>query len=192
MKTLSEVLGTLIIRLYPKRHVAGTRVIFTDLDVDRDESAARIEQAIEVIGSSGEHYRKLLARVRFVVVWAGDYCFADGFGGVHLPSVDILGISTHALASVIVHEAVHIRINRMGIQYLPDYRERIENLCITAQATFLRCAPDNPDDAEDMARTAESVLASPWWTAAQREENIRQLLTDNRLPIWLLAVLRRQ
>lgn len=192
MKALSEVLGTLIIRLFPKRQVAGVRVIFTDLDVDRVECAARLEEAIELLRSSAPHYRKLFARVRFMVVWAGDYCFADSFGGVHLASVDILGISAHALASVIIHEAVHVRISEMGVRYLPDYRERVERLCIEEQARFLRHAPNNPDDAEDMARAAESVLAFPWWSAAEREENVRRILQEHQMPMWLLTVLRRK
>lgn len=190
MKTVRQLLGFLVIHLYPKQRAAGTRVIFTDLDADRAACTARLEQAFEVMISARRRYQLLRARVCYVVVWVGDYCFADGFGGVHLPAEDIMGVTVHALASVLVHEAVHIRISGMGIRYKPEYRERIEKLCIREQATFLRCAPGNADDAEAMARAAESVLEFPWWTENERESNRQRVLDVNEVPQWLRSVVR--
>lgn len=190
MRTAKQWLGFFVIHLYPKRDDAGIRAMFTDLDADRDACAARIKEALGVLSSAQRRHRSLLARIRYIVVWSGDYCFADDFGGIHLPSDAITGVTTHALASILVHEATHIRLSDMGVTYAPKYRERIETLCIREQATFLRAAPNNPDDPEDMARAAESVLKFPWWSEAERQANRDRVLEENRVPQWLRSVVR--
>lgn len=190
MRTVKQWAGCLIVHLFPKRYDAGIRVIFTDLDADRDDCVARIKDALALTEQGPRRYRLLRNRLRFVVVWAGDYCYADSFGGVHLPARDVAGVSALALASVFIHEAMHVRISRMGIAYLPAYRERIETLCIREQAAFLRSAQNNPDDSEDMARAAELVLDFPWWTNAERSSNRERLLEEHAIPEWMRIVVR--
>lgn len=190
MRTLRQWIGFLVIHRFPKRYEAGIRVIFTDLDADRDQCTARIKRALELMVQASRRYGLLRDRLQFVVVWAGDYCYADSFGGVHLPAEDITGVSAHALAAVFVHEAAHIRITSMGIPYRPEYRERIETLCVREQVAFLRSAPNNPDDSEDMARAAELVLDTPWWTEAQRDASQERVLDKSNVPGWLRIVVR--
>ena len=189
MRTVSEMVGSLIIRFYPKREVEGVRVIFSDLGVDRAECASRIRSAFEALNTIGRGYQATAKRIGYIVVWPGHYTFADGFGGVHLASADLLGISNYALASVFVHESTHLRISARGIKYLPECRERIERLCVKEQARFLRHVPDH---GEEMARDAESVLAFPWWTQEANDADLRKLFDDNNLPKWLMAITRRR
>lgn len=189
MRTVSQMIGSLIIRLYPKREVDGVRVIFTDLAADRTECSSRIHRAVTAMRGASMRYQALLRRIRYIVVWPGTYTFADGSGGVHIASADLVGIGDLALASVLVHESVHLRINAHGIPYQPECRERIERLCIKEQARFLRQAPGS---GEEMARDAESVLAFPWWTQEAREADLQRLFDDNNLPRWLMAIARRR
>jgi hypothetical protein len=190
-RTFSQWIGFLIIiSLCPKRRVDGVRVLFTDLKVDRAESAARIHRAMEAMSAAGKHYETLLKRIRYIVVWPGDHAFADGVNGVHIPSADLVELDEFALAAVFVHEAVHLRISARGIKYKPECREQIERLCITEQARFLRCVPCGYG--EQMARDAEELLASPWWTPEQREADLERLLNEHHLPKWLKTVMPRR
>jgi hypothetical protein len=177
-----------MISLYPKGEVDGIRLRFTDITVNRAECAAKIDRAFKVIVQTGKHYEHLLKRIRWIIVWPGDRVFADDKGRVHIASSDLLGIDELALASVLVHEATHLRIMALGIGFEPSQRERIERLCVREQATFLRRAPG---DGEQMAREAEDMLEYPWWTSEQRETDLDELLREHNLPKWLKAVLPR-
>jgi hypothetical protein len=180
-------MGALIISLYPKRDVGSVRIIFTDITVDKTDCAAKIRRALEQVITAGRCYDVLIKRIRKIVIWPGNHTFADGAGGVHIAS-DLLAIDDLALASVLVHEAVHLRISARGIKYEPACRERIERLCIGEQARFLRRVPGA---GEDMAREAEACLAFPWWTREEREANVDELLEEHHLPKWLRAVILR-
>jgi hypothetical protein len=188
VRTVSEWVGALVIGLYPKRRVAGIRVIYSDTSVDRVECGARIERATAAVSAAGERYRALMKRIKYMVVWPGNRTFADSSGGVHIASEDLLGIDDLALASVLVHEAVHLRISARGIKFLPAVRERIERRCIAEQARFLR---RHGGIGEQMAQEAEAVLAFPWWTVESREAELQQLLDTHRIPRWVRPILPR-
>ena len=188
MRTLSQWIGAAIISLYPKAKVEGLRIIFTDLEVDRNECSLRLRRAVEMMRAVGTPYETLLARIRYVVIWPGNRIFADNAGGIHIASQYLLGIDDLALSSALVHEATHLRISARGIEYREEYRERIERICIAAQADFLR---RHPPAGEEMAREAEAVLAFPWWTREQRDADLEQLFEEHDLPKWLRAVVPR-
>ncbi|HEY9230161.1 MAG TPA: hypothetical protein VIP11_26145 [Gemmatimonadaceae bacterium] len=188
MRTFSQWIGAVIISLYPKSRVEGIRVIFTDIAVDRAECVARIHRAVNAMQVAGKPYKSLISRIRYIVIWPGNRTFADNAGGIHIASGDLLGIDELALASVFVHESVHLRIGARGIKYDPACRERIERLCIEVQARFLR---NTPGRGEEMAREAEAVLAFPWWTREERESDLERLLDEHQLPKWLRAVVPR-
>jgi hypothetical protein len=188
MRTFSQWTGAVITSLFPKREVDGVRVTFTDIAVDKEECLARIHRAIELTRNTGFHYASLIKRLRSIVVWPGNRTFAVGAREIHIASEDLLGINDLALASVLVHEAVHLRINARGIKYKPAYRERIERVCIAEQARFLRCFPG---DGEEMAREAEACLAVSWWTHEAREATLDDMLEKHQLPRWLKVILPR-
>jgi len=188
MRSLVEWIGAVIISLYPKMEVDGIRVIFTDTVVDRPECAARIRRAIEMAVAVGRPYAALMKRIRRVVIWPGNRIFADSAGGVHVSSEALLGIGDLALASVLVHESVHLRISALGVRYEPAHRERIERLCIGEQVRFLRSFGEQ---GEEMARDAELVLGFPWWTQEQRDADVEQLCDEHRIPKWVRSLVPR-
>jgi hypothetical protein len=61
------------------------------------------------------------------------------------------------IASTIVHEATHARLERMGIAYKPDRRLRIEQACYRRQLAFVRNLPDHAR----LAEMVEAQIASP-------------------------------
>lgn len=188
MRTFSQWIGYLIISLYPKSEVDGIRVIFTDIEADRPKCKARLHRALDAGAGAGRRYDALLKRIRYFVIHPGDTPFADSAGGIHIPSADLLGLDEFALASVLIHESVHLRISARGIQYEPQCRERIERLCVKEQARFLRTVPDG---GEEMAREAEELLAFPWWTPEQREADLKRLFDEHNIPQWLRGIVRR-
>ena len=188
MMPIPRWVGALIVSLYPKTRVNGFSVRFTDITVDRSECALRLHRALRLVARVGRHYETLLSRIKYIVVWPGDRVFADERGGIHIASSDLLGIAELALASVLVHEATHLRISALGVRFEPAQRERIERLCVREQAAFLRSASG---EGEELAREAEEMLKYPWWTPEQREADLDSLLRSHGLPRWLKAVLPR-
>lgn len=187
MGKLSRWLGLAVIHLFPKRRIAGFTVVFTDTAVDRSRCLAHLEAAASTVVAVPGAYSSLIRRIRYIVVWPGNRTFADTKGGVHIESSVLLGVSELALASVLVHEAVHLRVSALGIKYDQPQRERIERLCIRTQAHFLRSSGLPRGD--EMAREAEEALASPWWTREERAQRNDQLLTDHGLPRWLRTIM---
>lgn len=61
-----------------------------------------------------------------------------------------------SLASLLVHEATHARIRRMGIAYNPVIKERVERICTRSQVWFLEKVPG----AEELARVTREDLFS--------------------------------
>ena len=47
-----------------------------------------------------------------------------------------------SVASILVHEAVHARLRKMGLWYLPDLRVRMEELCVKEEIAFAKLLPD--------------------------------------------------
>ena len=51
-------------------------------------------------------------------------------------------VSLELLAAVIVHEATHARLERLGFKYVEDRRRRIEDICIRRELAFVAHLPD--------------------------------------------------
>lgn len=188
MRTVQQWIGAFIISLYPKRWASGVRVTFSDLSVDRTECTSRLSRAFALMRATGPRYASLASRIRHIVVWPGNHTFADNTAAVHIASMDLLGIGDLALASVLVHESVHLRISALGVKYEPKKRERIERRCVREQARFLRATPG---DGAAMANEAEAALGLKWWSPEQRQADLQELLDEHRLPRWLSTIVRR-
>ncbi len=87
------------------------------------------------------------------------------------------------LASVLVHEVVHLRIDAMGVGYRDTLRERVEQCCIRAQASFLRrCGADGAV----LAEAYESALSTPWWTDDSHRSDMEISLSRAGMPRWMV------
>ncbi|AWC22437.1 hypothetical protein CO731_01895 [Aminobacter sp. MSH1] len=91
------------------------------------------------------------------------------------------------IASVIVHEATHARLFRMGIGYEEAIRERVEQICLRRELAFARKFPN-----EIAVQWAEASLhslpdLSDERFAQRRGEDYRALFLRNGVPRWLVS-----
>lgn len=89
--------------------------------------------------------RRINADVRRLLVEPGKAATYVHPGTILLPSHVFEAPDIDAVASYIVHEAVHARIAKRGIRYWPDLRARIERRCLREQIAFLGELPGRAD-----------------------------------------------
>lgn len=65
------------------------------------------------------------------------------------------------LASIVVHEATHARLERYGIEYNEERRARIEAICYRRQLAFAARLPDSAELQQEAVRWLEWCQANP-------------------------------
>ena len=98
--------------------------------------------------------------------------------------------SPEEIATLLVHEATHARLARLGFAYSEPVRERIERLCFLAEISFARRLPDG----QSLIATAESQLIRPptdWTDTAMRERGF-EWLDRTGFPSWLTRWIRKR
>jgi hypothetical protein len=65
------------------------------------------------------------------------------------------------IASTIVHEATHARLERYGIEYEEQRRVRIETICFRRELAFAARLPDSAELQDGIARSLEWYQANP-------------------------------
>jgi hypothetical protein len=98
----------------------------------------------------------------------------------------VLQHNTETIASVIVHEATHARIDRRGIRAWPDLIGRIERCCLSEQIAFLEKVPG----AEDAVRYYRGLEDDQWWTPERKRQRLveyyGQLIEQLDPPRWIV------
>jgi hypothetical protein len=87
----------------------------------------------------------------------------------------------------IVHEATHARLDKLGINYTEDIRERVERVCIKSEISFAKRLPGG----QKFVDIAESRLQTPksYWTNAQFQQRDLDTLAALRKKTWLARIL---
>jgi hypothetical protein len=96
------------------------------------------------------------------------------------------------IATTVVHEVAHARLEARGFAYTPNRRHRIEAICYRAGAAFARRLPEGETLAEEGALLAQSAVASGperWSPRAQVERDMRAMEILG-VPAWLRRALR--
>jgi hypothetical protein len=87
-----------------------------------------------------------------VVIGVAHAYYAQSSRAIVLSSADVDRASPGMLASTIVHEGTHSRLDNDGFAYFPDaVRRRIESICVRAQLAFMKKLP--PRDYPGMSRS---------------------------------------
>lgn len=180
------VVTKVLLLISPSVSVEGLIVVALNGSV-APAAIAQLRSAIRLIDA---HAPLLLARLRrdvrrLMLVQTGGpeyWPFANGF---ILNAAFVVDSDVEFIALTIIHESTHARLWRAGVRYGPACRERIERLCVQAEASFARRLPDG----EDFVEYAESKLGSRWWADEAVKE--RQLRAREALwPTWLTRVHR--
>lgn len=111
---------------------------------DAEPAIQRIEDALRLIESSAPlHYRRIknnLARIWVQLVPHGAGCYLHSLNACLLDERIVNSETTTVewIASVIVHEATHARLEKLGIRYHEAVRQRIERICARRELDFAR------------------------------------------------------
>ncbi|QPF89616.1 hypothetical protein [Bradyrhizobium commune] len=105
------------------------------------------------------------------------------------------------LASTIVHEATHARLEGWGIQYLEAMRTRIEVVCLRRELSFLAKLPASEPLQDEIARALEWCAGNhdfysdrnfQWRRQEGEMETLRYLNAPNWLIRWATWLIRRR
>lgn len=106
------------------------------------------------------------------------------------------------IASTIVHEMTHARLEGWGIKYLEAMRIRIEAICLRRELNFLANLPDSEPLQDEIARALEWCASDHdfysdknfWWRHQEGEvETLRYLNAPNWVIRWAMwLILRRR
>jgi hypothetical protein len=162
---LRQALTSVLISRSP-RAMHGA-IVVADAVAD-DESTIRISKVLAALDLAATKFprgyrlaQRYLSRV--LVIRSGGQVFAADANACALDIEFIRQEGLARIASVVVHEAVHARVHRVGVPYVLAKRPHIERLCVEFQADALR-ALDGDEAAEQVIRR----LATPWWSDAYR------------------------
>jgi hypothetical protein len=102
--------------------------------------------------------------------------------------------SIERIASTIVHEATHARLERYGIGYKEEYRARIEAICFRRELAFAARLPDSAELQQEIGLWLDWYQANPdYFHDAQFQERRTggeiEVLRHLGTPDWLIRAL---
>lgn len=111
---------------------------------DPERALQRVEAALRLIEQSAPlHYRRIktsLSRISVQLVPLGAGCYLHSLNACLLDERVVARETTTVewIASAIVHEATHARLENWGIRYDEAVRLRIERICVRRELDFAR------------------------------------------------------
>jgi hypothetical protein len=111
---------------------------------DAEPALQRVEAALQLINRCAPlHYRRVknnLSRIWVTLVPHGAGCYLHSLNACLLDERVVASETTTLewIASAIVHEATHARLEKRGIRYEEAIRLRIERICIRRELDFVR------------------------------------------------------
>jgi hypothetical protein len=172
---LRAALTWLLMRMSRWESYRGLHIAAVD-GVNELNSVARIRAAIRLI----EQYAPY--GVRYVERYTNRiFCIGigrSGAAGAFQPLLDVClldpryvldsNVADVDIASAIVHEATHARIQRFGIRWWKLEQVRVEQLCIRAQLRLLKEIPGTELRIDDLTRVRHALLKACHTRALRR------------------------
>lgn len=160
----------------------------------------RVEDALCLIKRHGPlHYSRViqsLERVWVSLLPTGRACYERSLKGCVLDERYVLDETTtlERIATTIIHEATHARLESWGINYDEKQRARIEAICFRRELAFAANLPDCAQLQEELVRTLNWFVANPDYfsDASFRERDTQGEIEALRYvgaPDWLVRVL---
>lgn len=196
MESLATKSERFLFSISEKRDVRGVKVAVSADDEDGEaEAFARLHAAFELLE---QHVPVRLHRLRrdvdAVFVWAkvGDVAnWVRALRFIRLRESWVMHPSTTPahIASVLVHEATHAYLERLGITYQEDRRARIERVCVRSELVFLRRIGDEEEILEAKHRMSASPEVFSQAAFHQRAEaNLKKLGPLGRAALLLVRL----
>jgi hypothetical protein len=192
-------LWKLIYRFSERREIRGIPVAFTRLEFKERRAAGfiKIQRALDLTAQKAPvEFAAMQRDVAWVLVLgngtnAGTYNHALRKVELCMSYTLDSGTTPEVLACLLIHEAQHARLHRLGFGYGEEIRGRIERLCYRAERNLGRLLPG----CEELVENAESWMEADPLLNCSNEAMIEkrlEFLRKNRFPEWFISFAGRQ
>jgi len=127
----------------------------------------RVEKALDLIKQySPVHYCRVvrdLKRVWVYVLSGGSAEYERSLDACLLDERYVANSTVERIASSIIHEATHARLERLGIKYKEELRSRIEIICFRRELAFIAKLPNTSELKDELVRSVEWYGANNEW-----------------------------
>ena len=195
---MPAVVDKLALRLSTSRDIDGLWV--GSLESEPRPGLRRVEDALELIKRYDclQYSRVIhnLERVWVNILPDASACYERSLKACVFDERFVLSEKTtlERIATAIIHEATHAKLERLGIPYDEERRTRIETICIRRELAFVANLPDGAQLQEDLSHELAWCAANPDYFSSvgfrERESQgwikaLRYLGTPN----WLVQAL---
>ena len=160
----------------------------------------RVEDALGLIRDcSPLHYRRVtcnLDRILVRLVPHARACYNSSLNACQIDERFVLDETTtlEGIASCIVHEATHARLDKWGIPYDEKARPRIERLCLQRELNFAAKLPHGETLRDEIQRTLdwcndENVYFSDLSLRREVDQGNLEALRYLGTPSWIISVI---
>ena len=192
-----SVVSRVLFKIGPKRTIHGVRCAVA-LFADGTQGAAAFARLLAAFDLIQKHapvrYAQVTRDVARVLVsgapWArGSFCPASRICELDFEWVIDTSTPPEAVAATLIHEAQHARLHRLGFDYTPEIRPRIERLCHRSARNFARRVGDGQWLVDQLNRQLDRDphVYSP----AGRWEAKAEALAAISLPQWIKSPMGR-
>jgi hypothetical protein len=164
------------------------------------ELLPRIESALLLVNQySPLHYARLLRDLDRIWIYLLPHAAAEYHASINACVIDKryianLDTSVEELATTILHEATHARLDRCGIKYEEARRTRIEAICCRRELAFATRLPDSAPLKEEIARRLNWYKSNPDYFSDANFHELRthgeiEMLRHVGVPDWLIRAM---
>jgi hypothetical protein len=179
------------------RHVDGIRI---GSFLGSQDYVARVEDALRLIKQhSPLHYSRIMRELERIWIWLVPHGLAHYDRSLKACVLDERFVADSAtgleqIASAIVHEATHARLERCGIAYNENRRARIEAICFRRELALAARLPDGAELQGDIAQYLDRYQNNPEYF---RDVHWRERISKGQIetlrylkaPEWLIRAL---
>jgi hypothetical protein len=188
-KSFSARIVLWVVRNSERREILGVPVMVPAGTRGGDETFSKITSAFDLLRDHGSRTLDDIRRyTNGVFVWVtagalGAWHRDTGLVVLEESYVYLEGTSARDIASILVHETTHARLEAKGFAYSPELRMRIERVCFRRELAFAR----RLSEPGDLVAQAERQLQRPpdsFTHEAYRQRALVKLI-ELGVPRWL-------
>ena len=188
-KSFSAWIVLWVVRNAERREILGVPVIVPGGTRGDDLAFAKIASAFDLLRDHGSRTLDDIRRhTNGVFVWVtagnlGEWDRQTRLVVLEETYVCLEATSARDIASTLVHESTHARLDAKGFAYSPELRHRIERVCFRRELAFA-CRLSEPGDL--IARAEQQLQRPPddFTREASRQRGVAKLI-ELGVPRWL-------
>jgi hypothetical protein len=163
----------------------------------RPSDLRRVDDALLLIKQwSPLHYsrvRRDLARIWIYITPGARAHYSARLDACVLDERWVTNSIVEELASMIIHEASHARLEHLGIDYKEEERSRIEKFCFRRQLAFVAKLPDSKELQDELKRSVDWYGGNKEWFSdanfvRREKEGVVEALRYIDAPQWVIRL----